>query len=196
MTEDPDTRLHTALAAGDREGVRAALEAGADVDAPGRHGAHPLHAAVARGDLELVELLLDAGASLETRDDTPVGPLTPLFVAVIYGHVGIARALVDRGASLDARVPALPGDIEVVPDTGPQDPDDERAIRRERAGWSPVHWAASHDDLPMLRVLLEAAPQSLAWKAADGRTPYALVGDRRCRAAMLLVAQGRSPREL
>ena len=65
---------------GKAEGVRRALEAGADPNPPSEHlYAHgtPLHHAVCSGSLETVQALVDAGARLDARDTlwngTPVG---------------------------------------------------------------------------------------------------------------------------
>ncbi|GEM_PF-3373040 len=189
MTDDAldsmaDRRLLAALAKRDNQAVTAALAAGADPDLPGRHGTRPLHGASARGDLELVEILLSHGAGVDITDDTPYGLLTPLFLGVIYGHTPVVGRLLEAGASVDSR--AHPGPLLRGEDDLPAQ------AKLDRAGWSPVHWAASEDDLDMLAVLLTAAPEALAWTAENGARAYALVGERRCRALMLWVAQGRS----
>jgi ankyrin repeat protein len=69
-----DTPLHVMIWRGDRDAVRAFIEAGAKIDAIGDMGQTPLHVAVMREDEFSAELLLRAGADPEVRSefgDTP-----------------------------------------------------------------------------------------------------------------------------
>lgn len=58
-----DTPLHTVCLWGDIEAVKLLIEAGADVNAPGDHGATPIFYAIMAENIELVSLLLKKGAS-------------------------------------------------------------------------------------------------------------------------------------
>ncbi|MCA9663153.1 MAG: ankyrin repeat domain-containing protein, partial [Myxococcales bacterium] len=83
--------------AGDLDGARALLDAGADPNAYG--WTRPLEVAAEIGRVDLVELLLDRGAEI-----APEGSLSALHSAT---DVACARLLLDRGAPLegaDARV--------------------------------------------------------------------------------------------
>lgn len=73
VADPAQRRFALVLAAlnGRAEGVRRALQAGADPNAPSEHlYAHgtPLHHAVCSGSLETVQALVDAGAHLDARD--------------------------------------------------------------------------------------------------------------------------------
>ncbi|ETN42405.1 uncharacterized protein HMPREF1541_01559 [Cyphellophora europaea CBS 101466] len=80
--------------------VRAAVEAGAQVNARAKGAQTPLHYAVMFGNVHLVGVLLDAGAELDAvmRDD-----LTPLGAAVRYDQAEAAQVLLARGASVKWR---------------------------------------------------------------------------------------------
>ncbi len=69
--------LFTAVQDSDLAAVRAALEAGADVNATNSYGATPLFAAADRGNIEIVRVLLENGADPNVSDTfygaTPVG---------------------------------------------------------------------------------------------------------------------------
>ena len=84
------------------EGVRAALDAGADLEARDEWGVTPLMSA-ARNDYnrEVVQVLLDAGADLEARDEDGQ---TPLLYATWWGSKPeMVQALLYAGADVNAR---------------------------------------------------------------------------------------------
>ncbi len=93
-----DDALLTAAAGGGIEEVRAALDAGADVNRRGAGGESPLLAAVRRGALDIATLLLDRGAEVDRRDDFGN---TPLMLAAARGQVEMVRLLLARGARPD-----------------------------------------------------------------------------------------------
>ena len=71
---DGDTPLHVMIWRGDHVGVRAFIDAGAELDAVGDMGQTPLHVAVMKEDEVVAELLLRAGANPDVRSefgDTP-----------------------------------------------------------------------------------------------------------------------------
>ena len=74
-----------------------ALDAGADINAPGVFGS-PLSLAVSWGNLELAQLLINRGARL---DATGAAPL--LHHAVKEGNRKLAQCLLEAGAPLEAR---------------------------------------------------------------------------------------------
>lgn len=93
-----ETRLHHAARMGDAVALKAALEAGARVDASDAGGHTALLLAAREGQLELVQLLLRAGARPDGRD----GPMTPLGAASIRGHTPVIQLLLRSGADVDA----------------------------------------------------------------------------------------------
>jgi len=80
-------------------GVRALVQAGADVDAPfiGEHAETPLHWAASADDLEALDALLDCGAAIDAPGAV-IGGGTPLDDAWAFGQWRAARRLVERGA--------------------------------------------------------------------------------------------------
>jgi ankyrin repeat protein len=85
----------------DRDGVRALLHQGADINGPQGDGMTALHWAAANGDRELAAMLLVAGANV--RATTRLGAHTPLHVAAQTGDAALIAALIDGGAPVDAR---------------------------------------------------------------------------------------------
>lgn len=74
---DPYRRnaLHLAVIAGDLAAARAAITAGADLDAPESRSCTALHFAVQAGFVEIAGALLEAGADVECRISIGVTPL-------------------------------------------------------------------------------------------------------------------------
>jgi ankyrin repeat protein len=92
-----DYPLNTAAIFGPIEMVAALLDAGADLEKPGRDGLHPLHNAVAMGHKDIVALLLQKGASVAAKDQQGRTPLI-YFTANAGTDVGIATLLLTAGA--------------------------------------------------------------------------------------------------
>lgn len=61
------TKLHELADAGDTDGVRALLKAGADPNAKTRSQRAPLHLAACRGHVEVIRALVEGGADTEAR---------------------------------------------------------------------------------------------------------------------------------
>src|SRR5262245_39039936 len=60
--------INVAAAFGPAEMVVVLLEAGADIEQPGRDGLHPLHNAVLSGRRDIVALLLHKGAAVDAKE--------------------------------------------------------------------------------------------------------------------------------
>ena len=86
---------------GDRDGVRALLKQGADVNAAQGDGMTALHWAAERGDAALADMLLYAGANVAAV--TRIGQYTPLHLASKAGSAPVVQALLKAGANAAAQ---------------------------------------------------------------------------------------------
>ncbi|MDR2256956.1 MAG: ankyrin repeat domain-containing protein [Arthrobacter sp.] len=92
--------LLAAAHSGDAAGVRAALRAGANVDACDKQGASALLRAAQGGHLDLVCALIEAGADLDAQDQTD---LNPFLFGCMNNQVELVRLMVEAGADLTRR---------------------------------------------------------------------------------------------
>ena len=92
--------LHDAAEKGEVAAVERLLDAGTDVDEPGRNAETPLVAAALAGQIATAELLIERGADVMARNR---GGFTPLHAAAYSGNAEIARLLLDHGAKLEDR---------------------------------------------------------------------------------------------
>lgn len=97
MSDGRADNLRNAAAAGDAEGVSAALNAGADVNARGAYGDAALNLAAENGHAGIVATLLAAGADVENLGGADK---TPIMNAAFAGHVNIVRVLLAHGARI------------------------------------------------------------------------------------------------
>ena len=98
----PDA-LHRAAKAGDIDGLKAALAAGADVNARDGKGRTALMHAANKGYPLMVPLLLAAeGADADIR---AADGATALFMAVVHGHGEVAEQLLKTGADIFIKGP-------------------------------------------------------------------------------------------
>jgi outer membrane protein assembly factor BamB len=95
--DDPGQTLRNAAQAGDLAAVRAALDAGAPVDAANAQGVTALAYGAEKGRLDIVRLLVERGATVDTRDR--FFGSSPLQVALLYDYYDVARYLVEKGAA-------------------------------------------------------------------------------------------------
>src|SRR5688572_30402212 len=93
----PTAKLFNAIRAQDLAAVRAAIAAGADVNAVSPHGSTPLTAAAYRGSVDLVGTLIRAGADVNKPDHDE----TPLMSAAGAGNLPVVRWLVEAGADVN-----------------------------------------------------------------------------------------------
>lgn len=98
-----DLPLHKAVKAGDVQGLKWALAAGADVDAMDPHGrGSAVTYAAGLEQEECLQVLLEAGASPAVRLEAFGASMTPLFIAA-NGRPGCVRLLLRHGADSHAR---------------------------------------------------------------------------------------------
>src|SRR5580704_8414835 len=90
--EEATRRLFRAALIDDIAGVRADLDAGADVNAKDAMTLTPLHVAAKRGHTDIAKLLLAHGANVNAATDTGV---TPSQYASLFGHYELVELLQD-----------------------------------------------------------------------------------------------------
>lgn len=154
-----------AAAAGVRETVAEWMKEDPElVRAFSHDGFTPLHLAAFFGRALVVELLLAHGAPVNEVSQNPSG-LRPIHSAVAHRQpqvaLEISRALIAAGA-----------DVNVT----------------QHAGWTPLHAAALHGNLPLVRALLEAGANAGA-KNDTGQTPASLAKTRNHKEVIALLAQ-------
>lgn len=152
--------LHIAARAKQDEVARLLIEHGADVSARDSYdNATPLHFAAIEGASEIVRLLIDAGADVnDTNDSIHFGPLGWATQATrnrtMEDWERTLALLVARGAKhhVYSAISIASADVlrQVLGD-------DATAIHRSsgRLGMSPLEWAASHQRLDLIRILVE-----------------------------------------
>jgi ankyrin repeat protein len=96
--QNPDAALFDAISREDAPALRAALGAGASLNAVGPLGHFPLIAAASQGDDDLVKILLDAGADVNAQDRNKHSALTQ---AAFDNQADVVRVLLTRKLNLD-----------------------------------------------------------------------------------------------
>ncbi len=154
-----------AAAVGVRDTVAARMkEDGSLLRAFSHDGFTPLHLAAFFGRIPVVELLLSLGAHVNEVSHNP-SELRPLHSAVAHRQpqvaLEISRALVAAGADVNAT---------------------------QHGGWTPLHAAALHGNLPLVRLLLEAGAKAGA-KNDTGQTPADLAKTKNHKEVITLLTQ-------
>jgi ankyrin repeat protein len=155
---DVDEQLRLAIIDGDTALAGAAVEAGADIEAPEpRLKLRPLHIAATNDQSEIISLLIDAGAEI---DGLAVGDLTPLHVAARSGSVRATDTLLGAGS-------------------------DPTLLSSESLPQAPLHMAARGGHVEVIEVLLdfgvdvdqleETDSTALMYAAAQGHADAAAV---------------------
>ncbi len=121
-----DGELLWAAHNGDLDALRAAIEAGADVDAADGQDIAAMRWAARRGHHSVVKALLEAGADINQASSTG---WTALIEAVLAGEVGLTAMLIEQGADVNARTFAGASVLYFARDVVQFAPDKERATR-------------------------------------------------------------------
>ena len=156
-----DYPLNVAALFGPAEMVTVLLEAGADIEQPGRGGLRPLHNAVMSGRKETVELMLQKGAMVDAKDSKGRSPLL-YFAASAGSNIELARMLLAAGADPNIEDEDLEralnfsvysGDIELAELLIAAHAD---VNHQNVQGESPLHAAAGHSRYDFVKVLIAA----------------------------------------
>ncbi|MFW9983019.1 MAG: ankyrin repeat domain-containing protein [Candidatus Thorarchaeota archaeon] len=99
-SEETDSKLHESAEEGNLEGVKNALEEGANLNAIDGRGMKPIHWAALRGHKEIVSILLEKGADVNS---TNFADWTPLMHASMEGHFEIVQILIQKGANVNSK---------------------------------------------------------------------------------------------
>ena len=97
QSSDADEALLAAARKGDLDGVKAALQKGANIEAKTRHGVTPLYYAASNGHLEIVQLLADKGANVSVSDT--FYKFSALGFAIDRNHSDVAVYLLKKGCT-------------------------------------------------------------------------------------------------
>ncbi|XP_062199163.1 ankyrin repeat domain-containing protein 2A-like [Phragmites australis] len=104
---DDESIVHHTASVGDAEGLKKALDGGADKDEEDAEGRRALHFACGYDELKCAEILLEAGAAVDALDKNKN---TPLHYAAGYGRKECVDLLLKHGAAvtlqnLDGKTP-------------------------------------------------------------------------------------------
>ncbi|XP_042432298.1 ankyrin repeat domain-containing protein 2A-like [Zingiber officinale] len=104
---EDESVVHQTASVGDVEGLKKALDSGADKDEEDSEGRRALHFACGYGEVVCVKVLLEAGATVNALDKNKT---TPLHYAAGYGRKECVALLLEHGAAvtlqnLDGKTP-------------------------------------------------------------------------------------------
>lgn len=164
---------------GDRDGLRALVQKGANVNAAEADGTTALHWASYRDDVESADLLIRAGAGVNAANDLGA---TPLWTAAQNGSEAMVRRLLSAGANPNAAL--LAGETPVMVASRAGQPVvveqliakganvNARAARSQTA----LMWAVSQKHADVVRVLLahdaDVSARSDAWSQVMAVPPH------------------------
>uniref|UniRef100_A0ACD5Y8K2 Uncharacterized protein n=1 Tax=Avena sativa TaxID=4498 RepID=A0ACD5Y8K2_AVESA len=95
--EDDESIVHHTASVGDDEGLKKALDGGADKDEEDSEGRRAIHFACGYGEFKCAQILLEAGAAVDAVDKNKN---TPLHYAAGYGRKECVDLLLKHGASV------------------------------------------------------------------------------------------------
>lgn len=149
---------------GDIERVRANLTK-VDVNATDDYNNTALHFAVYHHQANIAKLLVQEGADIHALN---MYLNTPLYVAAIRNAVDIARCLIREGAL-------------------------KKNAQHHRLSRTPLHHAATHGHLPMVRLLLDAGANIDALDIHGSSALHCALDNDKVDVAEYLIARGANP---
>ncbi|KAK1699708.1 hypothetical protein BDP55DRAFT_626412 [Colletotrichum godetiae] len=149
------------------------LEAGAEINAQGRHGVAPIHCAAFAGFVEAATLLTEAGADINVLD---VSGKTALHWAAFYGKQATVeclwktanRTLRDRKGRTALHLAVISGKWETAIWLVNNDAD---IMARDRKMRIPLHQAAWDGMLDVVKLMCEKCPTAVNTSDGDELTP-------------------------
>ena len=157
-TAGAQSSLVDAIKAGDTAGVRALLDARADVNATQQDGTAPLHWAVDRDSPEIVQMLIRAGANVKAANRYGA---TPLWLASVNGNARTIAMLLEAGA--DASAANADGETSLMVASRTGKPDAVSALLARGAdpnakeswrGQTALMWAAAEGHATVIDMLV------------------------------------------
>jgi ankyrin repeat protein len=165
--------LFIAAKDGNLAGVKAALDAGANIDEVGEDGQTSLYIASFFNRIDVVKELLDRGANIEAESNGE----TSLHIASNQGCITIVRLLLARGANIDAEtsdgmtslwIAIEAGELDVVRLLLARGANIEKI---DHNGNTPLLFASYVGDFRLVNLLLEKGADRNR-KNRDGKTAY------------------------
>ena len=149
LAAQPALDVFEAAAVGDTARVRELTDTDpALINAYAADGFYPLGLAAYFGHLDTVRLLLERGADVGQVARNPM-QVQALHAALAGRHEVIARLLVEHGADVNAK---------------------------QHGGYTPLHEAAQHGDLPLVELLLAHGADTSA-RLESGQTPAEIAAE-------------------
>lgn len=172
-------------------GIGALLNAGADINIPGKQGNSLLHYACARGDTQLAHILTQAGIDLESQDGRKA---TPLHWASYNGQTVTVQMLLRAKANIQAETYRKETPLHMASENGHDDTVevllDAKADVQSRAlgEFTPLHKAAKKGHVNVVSTLLRYNADLNAQTTSNKETPlYCATKEKRKETVQILI---------
>jgi ankyrin repeat protein len=174
-----DYPINVAATFGPAEMVAVLLDAGADIEQPGRDGLHPLHNAVFSGNKDIVALLIQKGVMVDAKGKLGRTPLVT-FAATGGTDIEIARMLLAAGADPNiesAKEAESPSALQHAAETGNLELAEMLIAahadvnHRNAVGWTPLHAAVITGRPEIVRLLIANGADVNLEENNLGKTP-------------------------